>query len=118
MDASPDLIAKLVARIDALEAEMASLKRPAAEGAMVEAIGRANGGRGLFVLAEVAKWAAGDPALHGAITAALGADWNTWKLGKAFARLEGQNLGGLTVTKVASRKERAGVIWSICDFGR
>lgn len=111
MDATPDLLAKLLARLDALEAKVASLERPAAATAMVEAIYREFGNR-TVVLAEVAKVALAKPELHAAITAALGAGWTVRKLGKLFARLRLQDLGGYMITQ-PSRIDRAGAMWTI-----
>lgn len=48
--------------------------------------------------------------LHAAILAAVGAA-NARKVGKAMARAEGRNLGGLVVVRVDS--DSTGILWSV-----
>jgi hypothetical protein len=118
----PPSVAGLLAAIlegqNRLRAEVAEVRallerRAPAPDAAVEALLRAIAKYApdrAFTTAELVVHAGKVPELRGAVVAVVGG-LNARKIGRAFRRVEGVNLGGLTVVRIGD--DGAGVIWCV-----
>lgn len=105
-----DVIAGLLERIAvALEANLAPRRREV--GVLLRAIHARVADR-VFVAPELIEYAEISDAeeLRSAILAAVGS-LNARKLGKLFARVEGEDLGGYRLRRVGT--DRAGITWQV-----